>query len=382
MNGIAVLISLAAVGVDYGWQPTEDGQLEYIIQIEPGLLEDLKSGEEIVSEIPPQARGARKVRIRVGNGPVPRVGGNAPAADSSSVLPPRGGNRRAAATANPAATSSGVMAPTANGLGNGGLGNGGLGNGGLGNGGLGNDEFRPDGRLNLPPPPPLLGEDGLNSVLVRPGSGATSDPPSAPGTNEVLPPDGTATGEFRGGMPLDSPRGSEFGGSGGGVAPPVVLPPAAEDSTGADAPARVWSCHQVTTFRHRATTFRLRQQTRYYLLRTRRHRTDKGRFVPFRRPIFARRGPIRSSREIQGLGHRIPIRWSHMDRLRRNFRRAIQTHLTRRKWPNRQSRARTRPHYSRPGSRSSSCPWVCLHPWRQISTWPGWHWASTGATVM
>ncbi len=74
MNGIAVLISLAAVGVDYGWQPAADGQLEYIIQIEPSLLENLKNGDEIVSEILPEARGVRKFRIRVGNGPLPRIG--------------------------------------------------------------------------------------------------------------------------------------------------------------------------------------------------------------------------------------------------------------------------------------------------------------------
>ncbi len=77
MNGIAVLLSLAAVGVDYGWQPGVDGQLEYIIQIEPSLLNSMQSGREIVSEIQPEARDVRRFRVRVGTGALPRVGGTA-----------------------------------------------------------------------------------------------------------------------------------------------------------------------------------------------------------------------------------------------------------------------------------------------------------------
>ena len=56
MNGI-VLFALAAVGVDYGWQPTADGNLEYIIQIEPELLAAMDEGTPITSEValPPDA---------------------------------------------------------------------------------------------------------------------------------------------------------------------------------------------------------------------------------------------------------------------------------------------------------------------------------------
>ncbi len=74
MNGLTVLMTMAVLGVDYGWQPTPTGQLEYIIQIEPALLESMKRGERIVSEIHPDARGVRRFVIQVGTGEVPRKG--------------------------------------------------------------------------------------------------------------------------------------------------------------------------------------------------------------------------------------------------------------------------------------------------------------------
>ena len=60
------------MGVDYGWTLAEDGQLEYIIQIEPSLLQALEAGQVITSEIDPQVDHVRRFRIRVGNQPVPR----------------------------------------------------------------------------------------------------------------------------------------------------------------------------------------------------------------------------------------------------------------------------------------------------------------------
>lgn len=72
MHSLALLVAAASLGVDYGWQPTEDGQLEYIIQMEPSLLTLLKQGQEIVSEIHPDAKGVRRFRIMVGKGDLPR----------------------------------------------------------------------------------------------------------------------------------------------------------------------------------------------------------------------------------------------------------------------------------------------------------------------
>jgi hypothetical protein len=165
MNGIAVLISLAAVGVDYGWQPGVDGQLEYIIQIEPSLLNSMQSGREIVSEIQPEARNVRRFRVRVGTGALPRVGGTAVGAaparmSTSDVADPYGTNRGASSV----------------------------------------------GMLDLPPPPLLFGPDGKASVLVRPGDRAL------PG---IVPPANAYA-------PAGNPAAPEYGA--GGLGAPPVLP--------------------------------------------------------------------------------------------------------------------------------------------------------------
>ena len=72
MEACVVLMTLGVLGVDFGWQPTKDGELEYIIQIEPQLIEALRRGEDVVSAILPEVKGIRRFRIRIGNGPLPR----------------------------------------------------------------------------------------------------------------------------------------------------------------------------------------------------------------------------------------------------------------------------------------------------------------------
>ncbi len=57
---------------DLGWQPAEEGGLEFVIQIEPELLDDLREGRAVVNEIPPDLRGIRRFRIVVGDQPIPR----------------------------------------------------------------------------------------------------------------------------------------------------------------------------------------------------------------------------------------------------------------------------------------------------------------------
>ena len=74
MQGLAIVLAAASLGVDYGWQTTDDGALEYIIQIEPELLSALQKGESIVSEIHPDAVGVRRFRNQVGSQPLPRAG--------------------------------------------------------------------------------------------------------------------------------------------------------------------------------------------------------------------------------------------------------------------------------------------------------------------
>lgn len=93
MLGVALLLTVATVGVEYGWQPGEDGQLEYIIQIEPELVKTLSEGKvDLLSEIPEELQGVKRFRIRVGTGPVPRKGleqlGNIQPADDIAQQPP------------------------------------------------------------------------------------------------------------------------------------------------------------------------------------------------------------------------------------------------------------------------------------------------------
>jgi hypothetical protein len=197
MNGITVLVALAAVGVDYGWQPGADGQLEYIVQIEPSLLDSLRSGKEIASEIHPDARGVRRFRIRVGTGTLPRIGvlapGTAPTRLSTSNAVP------------PALDGSAFAAPPSSGF-------------PQSNNSRGttiSDEPlytapSSSGILNLPPPPALIGPDGKASVLVRPGDRALPSiaPPANSGlpTYDAAPPGSGAAGSLN--VPTPPPAGA------------------------------------------------------------------------------------------------------------------------------------------------------------------------------
>jgi hypothetical protein len=193
MYSIAFLVTWAAVGVDYGWQPIEGGQLEYIIQIAPAELDAMKQGEEVVSEIHPDAQGVRRFRIRVGRGELPRLG--------TSPAPP-------------ALTTPGI--------------------------------------LNLPPPPSDLEDDGKDSVLVRPdhravapASGLTIGEPEFPdrpqgmlappggGTLNLPPPpvDDQGADQIPGNGPLLDPLGASGAAPAASSAdPPSVFPAAPQDS--------------------------------------------------------------------------------------------------------------------------------------------------------
>lgn len=89
MGGMVVCLAATVLGVDVGWQRMDDGQWEVIVQIEPELLEEmLRAGEApgdlVAAGIPPQLRGVRRYRIRVGTGPVPREEGELPPVELTS----------------------------------------------------------------------------------------------------------------------------------------------------------------------------------------------------------------------------------------------------------------------------------------------------------
>ena len=75
MNPLIILVAVAGMGIEAGWEPLPTGGHEYTVQIEPQLLDLLKRGnDEISSEVPPQIN-VRRYRITVGTGKLARVDG-------------------------------------------------------------------------------------------------------------------------------------------------------------------------------------------------------------------------------------------------------------------------------------------------------------------
>ncbi|MCA9120701.1 MAG: hypothetical protein H6822_35820 [Planctomycetaceae bacterium] len=66
MNGLSLLVVLAAVGVDVGWESTSTGKLAYTIRIESLLIDKLGEGSAIESLVDQSDRGLRKFRVVVG----------------------------------------------------------------------------------------------------------------------------------------------------------------------------------------------------------------------------------------------------------------------------------------------------------------------------
>ncbi len=73
MHAVVPLLALAALGIDVGWEPAPAGGWDYIIQVEPEALDALARGVEIASDLPPEIRDVRSLRLRVGDHPVQRT---------------------------------------------------------------------------------------------------------------------------------------------------------------------------------------------------------------------------------------------------------------------------------------------------------------------
>jgi hypothetical protein len=86
MSGVLACIAAALVGVDYGWRPLPGGGMEYIIQVEPGTREALRSDEAIESDVPPEVRDVRHFRFVVGTKKLPR---DLPAGSAGPAAGPR-----------------------------------------------------------------------------------------------------------------------------------------------------------------------------------------------------------------------------------------------------------------------------------------------------
>ncbi|MDA1052429.1 MAG: hypothetical protein O3C40_18375 [Planctomycetota bacterium] len=66
MNGISLLVALAAVGIDVNWESTPSGELVYTIRAEPLVIEQLRDGLVIESSVKKADRNLRKFRVAVG----------------------------------------------------------------------------------------------------------------------------------------------------------------------------------------------------------------------------------------------------------------------------------------------------------------------------
>jgi len=92
MHPALPLLVTSLLGIDVGWAdlPGRPGQREYILQLEPAVLDRLKDGETITSLIDPSAGTVTQIRLQVGNGPLPRKVLNA--VSPPDVAPDRNGH--------------------------------------------------------------------------------------------------------------------------------------------------------------------------------------------------------------------------------------------------------------------------------------------------
>lgn len=72
MSSAAIWVVMAAVAVEFGYEPMPDGNgIRYVVQVEPEMLDILGRGEPVGSSIPPEALGlVREIRIVANYGPL------------------------------------------------------------------------------------------------------------------------------------------------------------------------------------------------------------------------------------------------------------------------------------------------------------------------
>ncbi|QGJ72141.1 Hypothetical protein PBC10988_38570 [Planctomycetales bacterium 10988] len=71
-SAIGPLLATAMLGIDVGWQPNEEGVMEYIIQVEPEIIPTLEKGQDLTGSIPADLPPIRLFRVTLGDGPVIR----------------------------------------------------------------------------------------------------------------------------------------------------------------------------------------------------------------------------------------------------------------------------------------------------------------------
>ena len=165
MNAWVLMLLPTALGVDFGWERQPDNSIEYIVQIEPEAVDEMKTGTELISSLPPQLRNIRNYRIRVGRERLP----------NQNILPPEVTTNSTAAT-NPApATTAWGNSTQAN-------------------------NYQPNGSTAATYPPNTTGFATNNSGFVN------SSLPARSGTNQFPnpAPSGTAPQYFAGTNPQNT----------------------------------------------------------------------------------------------------------------------------------------------------------------------------------
>jgi|GEM_PF-2014280 len=84
MNGIALLLMAATLGVEYDWQTTDDGQIEYVLIVEPDFIPALAEGSEIRSSVPGELESVQRLCIRIAQ---PTKGGVTPQTQPRKLPP-------------------------------------------------------------------------------------------------------------------------------------------------------------------------------------------------------------------------------------------------------------------------------------------------------
>ena len=73
MNGLAVMLCVSVLGVQQTWRTTQEGQLEYVLQVEPTFLASLEQGETITSKLPATAKEVHRLCLRISAGDLKKV---------------------------------------------------------------------------------------------------------------------------------------------------------------------------------------------------------------------------------------------------------------------------------------------------------------------
>jgi hypothetical protein len=73
LNSASLLVILATVGIQWGWEPGAGGGNTYIVQVEPELIDTFRD-QGFSSDVPPELRDIRRIEIRVGSGALPHQG--------------------------------------------------------------------------------------------------------------------------------------------------------------------------------------------------------------------------------------------------------------------------------------------------------------------